>query len=45
MVINIYGAPSVSSVPSGVLLECEHFPFHTGLEASPWQTYSTVGGN
>lgn len=38
MVINIYGALLVSSVLSGVLLECEHFPFHTGLETSPWQT-------
>ena len=23
---------------SGALLEWEHFPFHIGLEASPWQT-------
>lgn len=44
MAINIYGALLVSSVPSGVWLECGHFPFHTGLETSLWQRHrGTVG--
>lgn len=44
MLINIYGAHLVSSVLSGVLLECGHSPFHTGLEASPWQMHrGTLG--
>lgn len=41
MLIDIYGALLVSSVPSGVLLECGHSPFTLGWNHPPGKC--TVG--